>query len=82
MAVLIICAILVEGILRKDYAKLFWICLCRSGDVVLKSSYLELWQLSYSEEQNHLCNFTKGHYEEQFCEIIFNLDQWFRRRCC
>ena len=19
---------------------------------------------------------------EQFCEIIFNLDQWFKRRCC
>ena len=22
----------------------------------------------------------KGHYEEQFCEIILNLDQWFSRR--
>ena len=26
-----------------------------------------------------LCNFSRGHYEEQFCEIIFNLRQWFRR---
>ena len=25
--------------------------------------------------------FLKGHYEKQFCEIIFNLGQWFRRRC-
>ena len=32
-------------------------------------------------EQNHLCNFGRGHHEEHFCEIIFNLDQWFRRRC-
>ena len=32
-------------------------------------------------EQNHLCNFGRNHHEEQFCEIIFNLDQWFRKRC-
>ena len=25
--------------------------------------------------------FGKGHYGEHSCEIIFNLDQWFRRRC-
>ena len=28
-----------------------------------------------------LCNFGRRHYEEQFCEIILNLDQWFRRSC-
>ena len=22
------------------------------------------------------------YHEEQFCEIILNLGQWFRRRCC
>ena len=32
-------------------------------------------------EQNHLCNFGRGHHEEHLCEIILNLDQWFRRRC-
>ena len=32
-------------------------------------------------EWNHLCNFGKGHYEVQFCEIIVNLGQWFRRIC-
>ena len=26
-------------------------------------------------------NFGKVHYEQQFCEIIMNLGQWFRRRC-
>ena len=26
--------------------------------------------------------FGRGTYEEHFCEIILNLDQWFRRRCC
>ena len=44
-------------------------------------SYLELWQPFCSAEQNHLCNFGSGYHEEQFCEIILNLDQWFRRRC-
>ena len=32
-------------------------------------------------EQNHLCNFERGHNGEHSCEIILNLDQWFSRRC-
>ena len=44
-------------------------------------SYLELWQPFRSAERNHLCNFGRGYPEEQFCEIIINLGQWFRRRC-
>ena len=40
-------------------------------------SYLELWQPFCSAECNHLCNFNRRH--EQFCEIILNLDQWFKR---
>ena len=35
-----------------------------------------------SPECNHLYNLIRGHYEEQFCEIILNLGQWFRRRRC
>ena len=34
-----------------------------------------------SVEGNHLCNFGRGYYEEQFCEINLNSDQWFKRRC-
>ena len=41
-------------------------------------SYLELWQSFCSAKLNHLCNFGRGHTEEQFCEINLNLDQWFR----
>ena len=41
-------------------------------------SYLELSQPLCSAEHNHLCNFGKGYQEEQFCEIILNLVQWFR----
>ena len=44
-------------------------------------SYLVLWPPFCSKEQSHLCNFGKGHYEEQFCEFISNLGQWIRRRC-
>ena len=36
---------------------------------------------SFSLEQNHLCNFGREHQEEHFCEITFNLDEQFRRRC-
>ena len=43
-------------------------------------SYLELWQPLSLARQNLLCNFGRRH-EEQFCEIILNLDQWFRRSC-
>ena len=31
-------------------------------------SYLELWWPFCSAEQNHLCNFGRGHHEEDFCE--------------
>ena len=41
--------------------------------------YLELWQPFCLGEPNHLCNYGRGCYEEQFCEIILNLSQWFRR---
>ena len=44
-------------------------------------SYMELWQPFCSVECNHLCNFSIGYQEEQFCEIILNLGQGFRRRC-
>ena len=44
-------------------------------------TYLELWRPFCSAEQNHLFNIGRGYHEEQFCEIIMNLDQWFRRRC-
>ena len=44
-------------------------------------SNLELWQPFSSAELNHLCNFSKGYYDEKICEIILNLDQRLRRKC-
>ena len=35
-------------------------------------SYLKLWQPFCSAEFNQFCNFGRGYYEEQFCEIILN----------
>ena len=43
--------------------------------------YLELWCPLCSAEQYHLRNFGRMHHEEKICEIILNLDQWFRRKC-
>ena len=42
-------------------------------------SYLDLLQPFCLAERNHLCNCGRGYLEEQFCEIILNLGQWFRR---
>ena len=44
-------------------------------------AYLKLWQPLCSMEWNHFYNFDRVHQEEQFCAIILNLDQCFRRRC-
>ena len=44
-------------------------------------SYLELCQTFYSAEWNHMGNFGRGYYEKELHVIIFNLGQWFRRRC-
>ena len=41
-------------------------------------SYLELWPTFCSAERKRFCNFSSGYQEEQFCENILNLDQWFR----
>ena len=69
--------------MRNTSVKLF-----RFGPVVQEEmwfkdiSILELWRPLCLAELNHLCNFGRSHHEEQFCEIVLNLDQWFRRRCC
>ena len=44
-------------------------------------SYLDILQPFCSAERNHLCNFARGYQEEQVCEIILDLGQWFSRRC-
>ena len=45
-------------------------------------SNLDIWQPLCSAECYHLCDFGRGYQEEQFCENILNLCQWFRSRCC
>ena len=35
-------------------------------------SYLKVWWPFCSAEQNHLCIFGRGHYEERLCDIILN----------
>ena len=33
-------------------------------------SHLELWRPLWSAEPNHMCNFGREHFDEQFCENI------------
>ena len=70
-----------SGIMRNNSVKLFEFGPVFHEMSFKDNSYLELWWPFCSAERNHLCNFGRGHYEEQFCDIISNLGQWFRRRC-
>ena len=47
------------------------------GDFVQGYLHQEIWWLSCSAERNHLLigNCARGHYENNFSEIILNLDQ-------
>ena len=75
-----VCHILVEGIKRNNSVKLFWSWTRGSGGYVFwKISYLELLRPSSSVERNNLSNFERGYHGEHSCEVIWNLDQWFRR---
>ena len=65
---------LLEDIIRNNSVKLF--CIWTSGSDVVLSRVLATPLLA---KRNHLCNFGRGHHEEQCCEIILNLNQWFRR---
>ena len=43
-------------------------------------SYVELWKPFCSAERTICAIIVREHYQEQFCEIILYLDQWFRCR--
>ena len=53
------------------------------GDVV-KRHFLSraLTAPLFSRPKPFMQFWQKVSYEEQFCEIILNLGQWFRSRCC
>ena len=44
-------------------------------------SLKDILSRALAAEQNHLCNFDRGYPEKNFCEIILNLDLWFRMKC-
>ena len=47
----------------------------------LKIFYLELWCSFCPTQPNVLCKLIRGHYGVHICEIILDLEKWFRRRC-
>ena len=59
--------------------KLFWIWTSDSGGDVFKKHFLSRALVApLFSGAEPLCNFGIRHYEEQFCEIILNLDLLFR----
>ena len=44
-------------------------------------SFLDIWRPLCSGEHKNLRNFSRGYHEKHFCEIILNLDKWFKSRC-
>ena len=78
-----ICAILVEGIMRYNSVKLFEFGIVVQEEMTFKViSYLALWRLPL-QQSGTVCAILVEciMQEEQFCQIILILDQWFRRRC-
>ena len=51
------------------------------GDVVKRHILSRALAAPLFRGLNYLCNFGRGHHEEQLCKIILNLDHWFRRKC-
>ena len=62
-------------------AKFYEIWTSGSGGVDCRHFLSRALAAPLSVDWNHLCNFGRKHHEEQSCEIILNLDQWFRRKC-
>ena len=46
-----------------------------------KYAYIELWWPICSVERCSLCNYVREHYKKHLCELVLNLEQWFRRKC-
>ena len=68
--------------MRNNAVKLFSILTSGSGGNSVKRHFLSRALAAFcSTEQNNLCNFGRGYYEEQFCEINLNLGKWFGWRC-
>ena len=70
-----ICAILVEGISRDIIVKLFK--LMEEVQFLKIILFRALVVLLFSGEEPFV-QLGRGHHEEQFCEIILNLDQCFK----
>ena len=71
-----VCAILVEGIMEHIHVKSLYIWVsCSEGEYFLSTDLMA----SFFGRENHLCNFARRQGEHS-CEIILNLNQWFRRR--
>ena len=72
------CAICFDSIMRNNSVKYYF----NLDPWFRRRCCLNIFLMPFcSAKQNHQCNFGKGHFWEQFCEIIIYFDQLFRRRC-
>ena len=69
--------------MRNNFVKLFEFGLAVQEEMSFKAiSYLALWQPLLQWSGTICAILEEGiMQEEQFCEIILNLGQWFRKRC-
>ena len=76
-------AILKECIMGNIHVKLCDLWNGGSGGDVVSRHFLSraLEALLFSGLEPFV-QFLRRHHEEQSCEIIMNLDQWFRWKCC
>ena len=66
--------------MRNNSLKLFQIWTSGSGGNVIKMHFLcKALAAPLFGGAEPFCNFGRGYQEEQFCEIILNLDHLFRR---
>ena len=71
-----------DGIMGNTHVKYYGIWTSGSGGNAVQRYFISrALAAPLLVDRNHLCNFGRRYHEEQFCEIILNLDQWFRRRC-
>ena len=87
-----VCAILVECIIRNISVKLYsiWTMVKQAlywiWTVVKEASFNKDVSIfssggNFAHQRWTACAILRGHYQEHFCEFIINLDQWLRRYC-
>ena len=83
-------ALLFYSCLHHPHGAIGWYAVCECGISRLHVYSLTLYDqnnralgpwIAYRRMTNQWSGTIRVHHEEQFCEIVLNLGQWFKRRC-